>query len=324
MTPAVNLKRYGVLLLLALAVVFSWLSPIDDRAEEIVDQSFNRAALTFGAARALNAVISVVKGTEVTVGVGAEATFSLGEVLDPVDDLVEQFGDLMLVATVSLGIQKVLLAMGQADAVTWALTVLAIVWGAMKVGNLRTPRVITLLLAMLVMARFAIPVTAVVTHELYQAFLSDKYDVSVQGIEDETDRIRSETTWWERLANDEPLEPPASRAGQEAQPESQPAGKEPGWFGRMQRNVAGFFDASKLMSKMNEKFGVLKQSAELTAAHVIDLIVVFLLETLLVPLAVIWLMYVGVRSLLSAAETRQLNDYLESVVRHTRASTVTA
>ena len=77
-----------------------------------VDTAFKRALLGFAVARGLNGVISVAQGTEVAIQpAGVGVSFTPGEILDPVNDLVERFSWIMLLATSSLGVQKVLLSM---------------------------------------------------------------------------------------------------------------------------------------------------------------------------------------------------------------------
>lgn len=96
-------------ILLVVAVVFSWTRPLDATALTEVDEGFQRALASYAIARTLNAVISVAQGTEVSLQVGVGATFAPGQVLDPLNDLVEQFGDWMLAASVAFGIMHVLL-----------------------------------------------------------------------------------------------------------------------------------------------------------------------------------------------------------------------
>lgn len=58
-----NVKRYVLLALLLVAVVCSWLQPLDHMAKEQAQAGLKRAVASFATARALNAVISVVQGT---------------------------------------------------------------------------------------------------------------------------------------------------------------------------------------------------------------------------------------------------------------------
>ena len=96
----------------AVGVALALTGLADDTSGEYADEAFKRALVTFAIARGLNGVISVAQGTEVAVepgGVGVN--FTVGQILDPINDLVEQFSSVMLVAASSLGLQNVLLGM---------------------------------------------------------------------------------------------------------------------------------------------------------------------------------------------------------------------
>lgn len=77
------------LLLAALMAVTPFL---DQRAGENYESLFQRALVTFALARTLNGVISAVQGTEVAIQpAGVGVTLTPGQMLDPVNDLVERF-----------------------------------------------------------------------------------------------------------------------------------------------------------------------------------------------------------------------------------------
>ena len=77
-----------------------------------VDAALKRALLGYAVARGLNGAISVAQGTEGAVQpAGVGVNFAPGEILDPINDLVERFSWIMMLAASSLGVQKVLLAM---------------------------------------------------------------------------------------------------------------------------------------------------------------------------------------------------------------------
>ena len=95
-------------ILLSVAIAASGV--VDETAGELAEDAFKRALVTFAVARTLNGVISLAQGTELSLepgGVGVN--LGVGEILDPVNDLVEQFSGVMLVAASSLGLQNVLL-----------------------------------------------------------------------------------------------------------------------------------------------------------------------------------------------------------------------
>jgi uncharacterized protein YukE len=99
-------KHYFFISLVVLTVLVSWLEAIDRHTAEYIDGALVQATATFAIARAFNAIVSVLQ--EFTVSI---FTFeiAIGQALDPINDLVEQFSSLMKLALGSLIIQKVIL-----------------------------------------------------------------------------------------------------------------------------------------------------------------------------------------------------------------------
>ena len=118
-----SFKRIYAPLLLVAILFLSWTSPLDAMSTEQVDAGLKRALVTFATARMLNAVISVAQGTDVAIepaGIGVK--FAPGEILDPINDLVEKFSTLMLFASIAFGIQKILINLGGHWAVSATLS----------------------------------------------------------------------------------------------------------------------------------------------------------------------------------------------------------
>ena len=168
----------------ALMVACSWLVPLESVANQQVDAGLKRALISFATARALNAVISVVQGTEVAVQpAGVGINFAPGQILDPVNDLVEQFGQLMLVASVAFGVEKVLISMGAHWAISSLLTVTAIAWVYAYLRRGTSPPWLTRMLLILLMTRFAMPLAIIGSDQLFREFLAADYQSSQQVIE---------------------------------------------------------------------------------------------------------------------------------------------
>ena len=120
-----HLSRLATVALVLLFIVLSWSKDISEMANMQVDAGLKRSLVSFASARALNAVISVVQGTEVVVHpLGVGITLALGQVLDPINDLAEQFSSIMLLASVAFGIQKLLLTVASNWAVSAGVTAL--------------------------------------------------------------------------------------------------------------------------------------------------------------------------------------------------------
>jgi len=249
-----------ILLALSLVAVLlgAWLAPLDAPATQQVDAGLKRALVSFATARALNAVISVAQGTEVSLQpLGVGVTLAPGQLLDPVNDLVEKFSDLMLMASVAFGVQKMLISMGGYWLISLLLTLAAIGWVVLQLRRQRAPGWLSGLLVVALMLRFAVPVVTLGTGLLWQKFLAADYATSQQVIDTATGQVASLNP-----------APPA-------------AAEQPGWVERMKGWVTPNGD-------IKARFERLKQAAEQTVEHIIKLIVIFLLQTLVIPLSLLW------------------------------------
>lgn len=275
--------KYSLMLVAVVAMVsVSYLRPIDKSSESQIDDALTRALIGFGIARTLNGVISVAQGTEFAVQpAGIGVNFSPGEILDPINDLVERFSWVMLVATSSLGVQKILLEVSNWTGITFILAGAALFWlltrwranSASKIAAMAS----RLLLAM-VLIRFLIPVGALANDWVYQKFLQPRFEQSSEQLEIASERIREISSRTAPRAPDE---------------ESQSITEK----------------ARNLYNSMTSKFdfeGMLRDyrnSAENVSEHAINLIVVFVLQTILFPLFFLFVVYKLVRYLLISPVT---------------------
>jgi hypothetical protein len=261
MTPRSPALRTVLLALLVLLVAAaSWLRPLDTAADAQLDRGMKSAFAAFASARALNAAISVAQSARVSAQVGVGMSVSPGEVLDPVDDLVEHFSNFMLAATVAFGAQKVLLAVGAHWVVAAALTATAALWLGLAAARRARPRWLPWLLAMLVLVRFAIPLATIGTDLLFRAFLAPKHEAAHQAFDEFLGQARTGT------------QPDAGEQGTVA-------------------TIKGWLSRGTDLGPQLER---LANAAGRLAEHVTGLIVAFLLQTLVFPLALSWGLYRGV------------------------------
>lgn len=254
-------RRLILALFLATLILGSWLAPLDSTAMQQVDAGLKRALVSFATARALNAVISVAQGTEVSVQpLGVGLNFAPGQLLDPVNDLVEQFSNLMLVASVAFGVQKVLIVMGAYWLISLALTAAALGWAWFYFRQRPVPAWLSRTLVILLMLRFAVPVVNIATDWVFQKFLAVDYEASQKVIDVASGQVATLTPPVPSAANDQGLLENTRR-----------------WWSQ---NV-----------DVKTRFENLKQAAEQTIEHIIKLIVIFLLQTLLIPLLLFWALY---------------------------------
>ncbi|MDP1566444.1 MAG: hypothetical protein Q8L91_09325 [Polaromonas sp.] len=264
-----RIRRYALALFMLAAVACAWLAPLDAPAAGQVDAGLKRALISFASARALNAVISVAQGTELSVQpLGVGVTLTPGQMLDPVNDLIEKFSTLMLAASVAFGVQKALIAMGGWWAVSLLLSAVALGWAWLYVRQRAIPVWLSRALVIMLMLRFAIPVVTLGSDLLWQKFLASDYQASQQGID-------STSTQAAKLA------PP-------------PVAQSQGMLDRMKGWLAENAD-------VKARFEELKQAAEQATEHIIRLIVVFLLQTLVIPLLLLWALYALARGVFERA-----------------------
>ncbi len=118
-----NAQKTALVITLLIMILCSWSGVLDKPASTSIDIGIKRALVSFTAARSLNALISVAQGTEVVIQpLGFGITLAPGQILDPVNDMIEKFSSLMVVASVALGIQKILITIGGNWGISLVLT----------------------------------------------------------------------------------------------------------------------------------------------------------------------------------------------------------
>ena len=150
-----------------------WLGLLDNYSSEQLNNSISSAGLIYGTARGINALVSMLQGTELDI---VFLTFSIGEVLDPINDLIERFSAIILIALGSLAVQKILLALVSHTMFNTLLTILAAATGlSLLAGNQRLLAI--LLRSFLVIAFFRFSLGLVVTANAWvDANFLDKAD----------------------------------------------------------------------------------------------------------------------------------------------------
>ena len=252
------------LLSLCLALSFT----IDDNAKKLVDESFKQSVIVFGSAKALNAMISLAQGTQINLPF---VTVAVGEILDPINDLVEQFSLVMLASMVSLGIQKILLNFVTTDIYNYLLFTSIIIFNFWlfkrftndeKIRNLFFK--ITFILLFL---RFAIPMMAYVNEVSYNYFVKPQYNIEelnkdILEVKDNVSKINQETITQKQDSS---------------------------FFNK----VLEKFDSSYYEKKVNEY----KDAVDNSSQYIIDLIIVFIFQTIFLPIIFLFLLYSFVKSI---------------------------
>jgi len=126
--------------LLVMALVVFWSGSLDKVALDLIDGAFVNAGIIYGVGRGINALVSMIQSAEISVVL---VTVSVGEILDPVNDLIERFSEVMTYALASLALQKVLLVITSSQVFNLLLTLLML---TMVLAHLLKQQVLTVFL----------------------------------------------------------------------------------------------------------------------------------------------------------------------------------
>ena len=253
-----------VVTLLALA----YEGTVDDYGHHYTQQALKRALVTFAIARGLNAVISVAQGTEVSIEpAGVGVNFTPGQILDPINDLIEWFSWVMLMAATSLGIQELLLTILSAKVFAWVLIAVAALTGLLmwrrQSHHHALQSWLQRLLLLLFVVRFSVPLMALASEGLYAAFMSERYDASKLSIQSVTEKIGE-----------------VNRSAESAV-QGQEDDSLLGTARRLYQSTVATLDVRSYVERY-------QTAAADVSEQVVNLIVVFVMQTVLLPLLFLW------------------------------------
>jgi len=266
-------SKWLLVVLVSATVVLSAMTPVDRMAETQYNALFQRALITFALARTLNGVISAVQGTELALQpAGVGVTLTPGQVLDPINDLVERFSWVMLGATVSLGIQQVLLDIGQWWGVKVLLGILGLLWLWVRLrrahatpGESDNPeKMIFRIFIIVVFIRFAVPVAMIANEGLYRLFLETRFTESTQVIESAGAEIKDISS------TETPMSEEETESG-------------------MLESLERMYESTLKSMDFQQKVEHIAERTSDVIEHLIQLCVVFILQTGILPIAFLWI-----------------------------------
>jgi len=261
-----------LMVFLSIIIIFMAFSyTLDVKGKELVDESFSQSVLVFGSAKALNAVISLAQGTELDLPF---LTVAIGEVLDPINDLIEQFSFVMLASMVSLGVQKIMMNFVTTDLYNFVLLFCIIVVNAwsfyrfQRDEKLRT--VFFRITVVLIFLRFAVPLMGIVNEFAYNSFVKQEYNIQTLNeqiiqVKENVNKVTQSTI--EKNENSSIL--------------------------NKITNITEKFDSQYYDTKIDEYKNAVDNSSE----YIVALIIAFIFQTILLPLLFLFILYHFVRAI---------------------------
>lgn len=255
-------------LFLVILLVFSSIHLADRISSTQLDKAFTRSVTVFAIARGLNGLISVVQGTEVyATPAGVGVNFAVGQIVDPINDMVERFSWIMLMSSVSLGIQEIMLGIGETQAVQWlfnisVLFVLIMLW----IPQLWNVKVFNLLFKSLVVftfLRFVIPLLVLFNEGLFTYVLEPRYEEAKSALE--YTQKEAEVIVHQVQKNEK--------------------NRDSSWLDSI--NVSKQVQDFKV--KTQALWDSLKNKFDHAIAYMLTLITIFIIQSVLIPIVALWL-----------------------------------
>lgn len=237
------------------------------------EDSITGAFTIYGIARALNAAISMLQGTDISVVV---VSVSIGELLDPINDLIERFSWIVMMAIASLGIQKVLLSVVVSKAANLLI-------GAVVAGYLaalwykpfaKYRNVSFKAICILFFIRFSLSMVFICNYALDVYYFSDQKNTAQAAL------VETQTV----------IEDNAVLAAENNANESD------SFLDKVKKT---FSETKEGFSSVQNKVSDITGSVESSISSLLDLIVFYILQTVLLPIAFLFVFYKALRLMLA-------------------------
>ncbi len=119
-----SLVAVGIVLL----VMISSSRVLDDYSDRYTSNAIKSAAITYATARGINAIVSMMQSSNVEASIGiVSGSITIGELLDPLNDMIERFSTIMTWVLASLAAQKVLLLLASHSLFLYLVAVIGII-----------------------------------------------------------------------------------------------------------------------------------------------------------------------------------------------------
>ncbi|SNZ09857.1 hypothetical protein SAMN06265182_1636 [Persephonella hydrogeniphila] len=231
------------------------ISLLDKKGESYFQENLKKLAATYAVVRGLNAGISVIKDSEIDIAPGGVgATIAAGEIVDPIDDIVERFSYIILISIISLGIQKTVLIIG-VDIFFKLFSAGLAVLGVYILTGKKLFYILSLKVIFLsVLVRFFLPISAIFSDISYNTLFRENVEIARNNISELIQLLKTEEI--------------------SLQEENSVIGKI--------KNIQKSFQIEK-------KLQIIKDYSSKIIDSIIILSIAFVFQNILIPIFVVWL-----------------------------------
>jgi len=242
------------------------LKQIDNTAQAYYDKTFKHALYTYGIVRGMNAVISVIQESEIALTpAGMGINLAVGEILDPLNDLIERFSWICLAAATSLGIQKMLLTitawLGFSVLLSAAMLVMAVSLWISKFREIALGHLGLKLIVVALLLRYGLPFSAWATSRIDVLFFEETRQEASTLLAEANSSIQNDNN---DLTSHEK--------------------------NSFLHKFKDFFKNIDRAVQLEARVRKLKSAVSGYTKHIVDLIIIFILQTLLLPVAMLYLL----------------------------------
>jgi hypothetical protein len=191
--------KYRILISLFAVIVALTLPLYDKIAKTYVNESLKNSAISYAIARAINAGVSVIQESSVTVGVGLEGNIALGQVLDPINDATERFSDLLTLSLWATGAEKAVYEISKLPLFTALILLLAILNLIIKSDFSKN------LLLIFIVVRIFLPFSAAISLYLDKYYFTPKITQINNSLKPMVKEVKisepAQTGFWNKIKN---------------------------------------------------------------------------------------------------------------------------
>ncbi|MFA0116796.1 hypothetical protein [Vibrio breoganii] len=257
-----------ITLLLTIGAVLNF---ADHYADIKLNESLEQGVVAFASVRSIHAVISMLKGTEISVPF---LTVSVGEILSPATEILQSTSTVLTTALASLGLQKILLDVFSAKLVniTIAISAFAYLVTLWVSSFSRFLKFTQSLFFVLCLTRYLLVGTLLLNSLVDTLFLNEQTEQITQ----QADFIATDLHQFNQQLID-------GKAAEYEEDDSLLGSAKRTW-----NNVTNGFEQTK--QEMQQSFDELQEKTESLVINLLTLIAMFTLKTILIPIGFLLLL----------------------------------